>query len=402
MVFLKKNTDEARSKLLLIAGNLMFSMNSFLIVYILSFFFDDKVLGEFTLALSIVVPLFTFADFQLRNYFIIYGVDKPVFFTVVIIKIIFALLAVLLSLLVYYFFCDSNFIFIFSVIILKITDSIYDVLYGLNVHNCNYFKFFKENTLRTSLLLLSFLVLLFQDKLDVFTLLLTFIFVNLFFLFFYLIRLMKIEFKPVFSPEYAREIIFNYFSFSMAVTINSYSTNVPKYFTQLFFGTKAQAALSFYLMIAQAISRLISPIQNYYRKDLSILHKKGDKTQLIHIFKKLVVILGVFFIISAMAVVFVKEVHLLKVSFPNVEILILIFGVYLSTIASIINTILHAMDILTKQLKLSLILIFSLIFLNIVFGYFELPMAYVYLLDGFIMILGFSILFTKGLKKMVC
>lgn len=353
----------------LLGGNIFFAFSQWLILICISHFSDSKIVGEYTYALALVVPVFMLTNLQLRplvvaNYNLKNNFSYENYFSLRFYSIYFAIIfSVILS-----FFSSSNVLLtVFLVAIIKALEAISDIIYAY------YNAQSKTKLISFSLSLKSlFLIIVFSSVLY-FTKSLALSLLSIILI--YLIVLLLIDFRNIgFNKSFfylnlkeTKEIVIIALPLGMSVMLVALQSNIPRFFLEKNYSLEAVGVFSvfYYFVIVGGI--VINSVCQFLSPKFSIYFKENDYKKLIGIAIQAWIVAFVLGLMGLMVSFFLGE-FFVKIIYgveylPYIDILNIVMLAGLFTYLSVVNGyIMTSIGLLKIQFPLFIMLtLFTLI-----------------------------------------
>lgn len=291
-------------------GNIIFSFGQWAILAIMTKLVVVEEVGNFSFAIAFSAPFVLFFQMQLRAIQVTDTSDENSFNDYFGFRVISSLVSfgfiIMMSLIVGNSFRMT--ILIASVTLMKLTDSISDIFYGLFQKN-EYMKYIAiSRIIKSFLTILSFaLVLLITRDIIISVLFITLVKCLVIILYDVTRAKMYTRISPVYKYYILKKMLITSLPLGMMSLLMSLDSNIPKYVIERFEGTESLGYYSALSYINMAGGQMITSISQAATPRLAYLYTKDNKRAFVKLLTKLTMIGFLVGIFSVLFIVFFGE-----------------------------------------------------------------------------------------------
>lgn len=266
----------------LLGGNLLFAFSQWLLLIGMAKLANNTMVGEYSLALAIVSPVFMLTNLQLRpivvaEYNLKDSFDYKNFFTLRLYTVI---IGIIISCFSSLFTSSSIYLTVFLLALIKAEEAISDIIYAYYNAQAKTKLISLSLTIKSTALIIVFFILLYFLKSLAFSL--------IGIILVYLLVLIFIDFKNInFNKTYfhldlsdSYQIILTALPLGLSVMLVALQSNLPRFFLEKFYNLEMVGIFSvfYYFVIVGGI--IINSVCQFLSPQFSIYYKKNNKRQL--------------------------------------------------------------------------------------------------------------------------
>ncbi|WP_369427300.1 MATE family efflux transporter [Providencia sp. PROV236] len=352
-------------------GNLSFSFSQWCILIIINKLGTPNDVGIFTLSLAILNPLFMLAQGGLRSYIVIDTARKFSFDTYFNLRLIFSIIALILS--VIFVFNDTYFYSVILLSVYKLFDCLFDIFYGEYQRSDTMKMIAVSRTSRAiSNGVLFLLAYLFTKSLNI--ALLTYIISSIVVFIFYDYRKYKFQFNKK-SITFSALKKLTLISFPLAITalLISLNTSIPRLLLEKHSGLVELGAFGSFMyiitvaqIIVQSVCQAFTPkmAQAYYNNNHDVF-KNITKTLVIFTILISFLFCTFSFLFKDLLFLLIFNTEFIQYSDLYSKIILIAPFIFLALVFGNINTA-------RRRIKYQPILFFIILIINIPLSYFSI------------------------------